>query len=145
MAIYAKAWEILPSPVVTAAFLFVYGTLRSDHMGPMADRLRREGRLIGPATIAGTLYRIGDYPGLIPGGNARVVGDLYALGNPQSTLAWLDHYEECSPAFPQPWEYRRTLIPVVGPQARVDAWTYVYARDVTSFGRIDGGDFLTPR
>ena len=130
---------------MTAAFLFVYGTLRSDHAGPVADRLRREGMLIGPATTAGALYRIRDYPGLVPGGNAKVVGDLYALGDRQSTLAWLDDYEECSPAFPRPWEYRRALIPVAGPRAQVDAWTYIYARDVTPLERIKGGDFLTPR
>ena len=123
-------------------WLFVYGTLRPNHGGTVARRLAREATLAGSASVDGILYRIADYPGLVPGGNAKVVGDLYRLSDPVPTLAWLDDYEECSPAFPQPWEFRRALIPVVTRQGLVDAWTYLYARNVATFERIGGGDFL---
>lgn len=127
---------------MSEAWLFVYGTLRPDHGGMVARRLEREATLVGPASVDGLLYRIADYPGLVPGGNAEVAGDLYRLSDPVPTLAWLDDYEECSLAFPQPWEFRRALIPVVTRQGVVDAWTYLYARNVATFERIEGGDFL---
>lgn len=49
---------------MSEALLFVYGTLRAGFAGPMAQRLRRDARLLGRARTAGLLYRIADYPGL---------------------------------------------------------------------------------
>lgn len=54
------------------AYLFVYGTLRATFDGPMAVWLRRSATPVGPATIAGTLYDIEGYPGLVPGPDGLV-------------------------------------------------------------------------
>jgi gamma-glutamylcyclotransferase (GGCT)/AIG2-like uncharacterized protein YtfP len=35
--------------------LFVYGTLRSEFGNPFARRLRAEARLVGPATVVGSI------------------------------------------------------------------------------------------
>ena len=123
-------------------FLFVYGTLRAGFDGPMARRLGARARRTGPARARGALYRITDYPALAPGDAGWVTGDLFALADAAATLAWLDDYEECAPHFPEPHEYRRVRLAVEGPDGPVEAWAYVYARDVAGLERIVGGDFL---
>ncbi|MCI4591331.1 gamma-glutamylcyclotransferase [Sphingobium sp. BYY-5] len=125
------------------AFLFVYGSLRTGFGGPMALRLRSEARHVGRGWARGRLYRIADYPGFVPGEEGRVAGDLFAPADIDATLAWLDDYEECAPCFPAPHEYRRELLAVEGMAGPVEAWTYVYARDVVGLTRIADGDFLS--
>lgn len=123
-------------------FLFVYGTLRRGHDGPMAQWLVERSRLIGAATAAGRLYRVADYPGFVPGGGGPVVGDLLALADAAATLAALDEFEECSGSFPEPHEYRRERIMVAGPHGAVVAWTYVYALPTAGLALIGHGDFM---
>lgn len=125
------------------AYLFVYGTLRTGFDGPMARRLRREARHVGSAFAKGALYRVAHYPGFVPGEEGRVPGDLFALPDAAATLAWLDLYEECAPHFPAPHEYRRERMGIEGPDGPVEAWVYVYARDIACLKRILSGDFLS--
>lgn len=122
--------------------LFVYGTLRAGFDGPMARRLVAEARHVGPASVAGVLLRVADYPGFVPGDAGRVTGDLLALDDADATLAWLDDYEQCAPHWPPPHEYRRDRRMVEGPDGPVDAWVYIYARPVAGLPVIAGGDFL---
>ena len=93
--------------------LFVYGTLRSEFDNPYARRLRAEARLMGPATVAGSLFRISHYPGYRPDPPGEVHGELYRLHDPARTLAALDDYEG--------EEYRRVAIPVSTGES---AWIY---------------------
>lgn len=125
--------------------LFVYGTLRPGFDGDMAVRLRAVARHVGPASAAGALYLVDDYPAFLPGTKGRVAGDLFVLDDPASALAWLDDYEQCTPDWPQPHEYRRERLWVDRPDGRVEAWTYVYAWDMAGLKRIEGGDFLAGR
>jgi gamma-glutamylcyclotransferase (GGCT)/AIG2-like uncharacterized protein YtfP len=125
-----------------ADFLFVYGTLRPGHAGPMARRLRAEARHVGPAWAEGVLHRLGDYPGFTPGTDGMVLGDLFALMDANATLAWLDDYEECAAHSPQPHEYRRLSMMVKTPDGPVAAWIYAYARDPSGLPIIADGDFL---
>jgi gamma-glutamylcyclotransferase (GGCT)/AIG2-like uncharacterized protein YtfP len=124
------------------ALLFVYGTLRLGFDGPMARRLQDEARHLGAARIRGSLYRVDHYPGFVPGGADWVMGDLFALSNAEATLAWLDEYEECGPAFPAPQEYRRDRLTVEAADGPVRAWSYIYVQSVDGLERIAGGDFL---
>jgi gamma-glutamylcyclotransferase (GGCT)/AIG2-like uncharacterized protein YtfP len=122
--------------------LFLYGTLRIGSDDPMAHWLHGVARLIGPGWAKGTIYRVDTYPGFVPGGAARVVGDLVRLDDPQAAFAILDEHEQCSDAWPHPHEYRREQIAVTGPQGLVEAWTYIFAHDVSALERIESGDFL---
>jgi len=124
------------------AFLFVYGTLRPGFDGAMALWLRGVAPLIGPATAHGALYRVESYPGFVPGDEGVVAGELFAMPDPVAVLARLDEYEECAAHFPVPHEYRRGLVTVMTDKGPVEAWTYIYARDVAGLARIAGGDFL---
>lgn len=122
--------------------LFVYGTLRVGFDGPMALWLRGVARAVGQGHLAGHLYRIDDYPGFVPGEEGRVTGDLLALPDPVAILARLDEYEQCSDQWPQPHEYRRERVMVATPDGPVQAWTYIYAHDISGLPVIKGGDFL---
>lgn len=108
----------------------------------MARWLESAARYAGSATMAGALYRVADYPGFVPDGAGLVRGDLFALPDPDGTLARLDAYEECSNQFPLPHEYRRERRAALTPDGAIDAWVYVYALDVTGLERIASGDFL---
>jgi gamma-glutamylcyclotransferase (GGCT)/AIG2-like uncharacterized protein YtfP len=79
--------------------LFVYGTLVTSHAHPQGNRLRAEALFLGPATIAGRLYRISWYPGLRPPESTAdiVQGEVYELANPATSLVWLDEYEGITP------------------------------------------------
>jgi gamma-glutamylcyclotransferase (GGCT)/AIG2-like uncharacterized protein YtfP len=127
---------------MSSALLFVYGTLRLGFDGPMALWLRGVATVVGPATAQGALYRVESYPGFVPGNRGAVTGELFALPDPAVLLARLDEYEECAAHFPEPHEYRRALVTVQGTDGPVEAWTYIYARDVVGLERIEGGDFL---
>lgn len=124
------------------ALLFVYGTLRPGCIGAMAHWLGAVARHQGPATARGALFRIDDYPGFVPGGDAPVAGDLFLLPDAPALLPLLDAYEECSVAFPRPHEYRRERLLVEASSGPAEAWVYVYARAVTGLERIECGDFL---
>ena len=111
--------------------LFVYGSLRSVFDNPHARRLRMEAELLGEATIAGSIFLVGAYPGYRrePGGEVR--GELYRLKDAAATLAAMDAYEGD--------EYPRVAVPVKG---HGRAWVYEYPGDVTGMARIESGDFV---
>jgi gamma-glutamylcyclotransferase (GGCT)/AIG2-like uncharacterized protein YtfP len=124
-------------------FLFAYGTLRRESDAPMARLLRSQSRWIGTAQARGLLYRLDGYPGFVPTIDGPVVtGDIFAMRDPDETLALLDDYEECAARFPQPHEYRRELIAVRLGEGHVDAWTYIYAWPVDAAAIIATGDYL---
>lgn len=127
---------------MSASLLFVYGTLRPGFDGPMAGWLRSVARHAGPASAAGLLYHVTDYPGFVPGPDGRVMGDLFLLDDPDAILAVLDEHEECAAHFPEPREYRRERLIVHGPAGSVEAWTYVYAHDTVGLALVEEGDYL---
>lgn len=127
---------------MTMPLLFVYGTLRQGFDGAIARQLHAVSRHVGIGTVWGKLYRVADYPGLVPGPQGQVIGDLFALPDPAATLALLDDYEECSDQHPAPHEYRRERLIVETANGPATAWTYIYARDTNMLPLIAGGDFL---
>jgi gamma-glutamylcyclotransferase (GGCT)/AIG2-like uncharacterized protein YtfP len=58
--------------------VFVYGTLRRGGRNDIA-RYRPAPQLIGEASIAGTLFDLGAYPGIVLAGERRVRGEVYAI------------------------------------------------------------------
>jgi len=99
--------------------------------------LRQQAEFLGPATVQGRLYAIGDYPGLILSGtvDGLVTGEVYRLRKPAQMLAVLDEYEG--------GDYERVLA-----DAQLDSgettgtWVYVYRLPVDEAKRIKSGDFL---
>lgn len=109
----------------------------------MARWLRKSARHVGPAMIEGMLYQVADYPGLVPGREGSVRGDLFALDDAAAVLAVLDDYEECTALHPRPHEYRREKRVIQTVDGPLEAWVYIYAYNVSGFSHIAGGDFIS--
>lgn len=123
--------------------LFVYGTLlrRSPH--PMARFLAERAVFVGEAKVAGQLYNLGRFPGLVHGEPGDwVFGDLYDLGDQANrTLADLDHYEndESTPAA----LFERQLADVsVADGTMQSAWVWWFRGEVKPEQRIASGRYL---
>lgn len=130
---------------MSSEHLFVYGTLMRGFDHPMARLLSRAADFVGEAGMAGRLYLVRHYPGLVLSDDPDeiVFGELYRLRQPRELLAELDMYEACGDGFEEPTEYIRQMLPVRAPDASVtQAWTYVYNWPVTGLPRIVSGRFL---
>ncbi|MEO8601179.1 MAG: gamma-glutamylcyclotransferase family protein [bacterium] len=111
--------------------LFVYGTLqdpavRANVLGArLVDVVRR-------GTVAGALYDLGEYPGLIEAGaHERVPGLVLDIAD-DAALQRLDRYEGVDDGI-----YRRQLTRVtLDSGGEVEAWVYVYARSVEARRRV---------
>lgn len=133
-------------------YLFVYGTLRRDHGGPAALRLAERAKFVGHGSVAGRLYLIDWYPGLIEAENQvdRVLGEIFAFED-AGLLDELDRYEECSPANDETGEYRRVrrTVQLRGAPAwdsgEREAWAYLFNPPVEGLERILSGDFCRHR
>jgi gamma-glutamylcyclotransferase (GGCT)/AIG2-like uncharacterized protein YtfP len=111
--------------------LFVYGSLRSEFDNVHAVRLRTESRFAGPATVAGSIFLIGPYPGFRAEPGGVVQGEIYSLAKPAATLAHLDEYEGS--------EYTRVAVRLTSHDS--EAWIYEYAVPLPLTVRIASGDF----
>jgi gamma-glutamylcyclotransferase (GGCT)/AIG2-like uncharacterized protein YtfP len=110
--------------------LFVYGSLRSEFDNPHARLLREKADLRGCATVRGSLFRNGEFPGYRLEPDGIVQGELWKLREPESTLAALDEYEG--------EVYSRISVNTnIG-----RAWIYLYNGDVRAEERILSGDFV---
>lgn len=74
--------------------VFVYGTLRRGGSNDI-NRLEPRPVWLGRATVRGTLFDLGDYPGLQLGDAGEVAGEIYTL--PPGLEALLDDIEEVYP------------------------------------------------
>lgn len=123
--------------------LFVYGTLRPAARHALQAALQRHARWLGAGWVAGRLYDLGRYPGLVPDIRAGAVhGDVYRLREQRALLRALDRYEGCGPRMPRPREYRRETVQVHFGRRRLRAWVYVYNRPVAGLRTVAGGDYL---
>lgn len=128
--------------------LFVYGTLQSGsdagYGRAMHERLRQEGTLLGPATLAGRLYDLGRYPGVVDPMDAAdiVSGELHRLTDPARSFGWLDAYEKIDPedatADNEYARVERSVHPA-GAATPVVAWVYLYRWDVSRARHVPEG------
>jgi gamma-glutamylcyclotransferase (GGCT)/AIG2-like uncharacterized protein YtfP len=110
----------------------------------MAKRLESQSRHVGAGWIGGRLYSLGHYPGVVLADAPldRAHGELVRLINPARVLTWLDDYEGCGPAQPEPHEYERVVVPVtLRSGAVLEAWVYAYKGPVSRARQIPGGRF----
>src|SRR5579863_3560268 len=106
--------------------LFVYGTLRSEFDNKYARLLRSQAKLVGPATVPGSIYRVSHYPAYRPEPAGEVRGELYRLTDPETTLKALDEYEG--------EDFERVVVN--------NAWIYQYKKEPPKYSRISSGDFV---
>ncbi len=126
-------------------YLFVYGMLRHQAKGEMSALLSGSADFLGEAHFQGKLYRIDYYPGVVESMSLedQVVGDVFRLRTPDITLPVLDDYEGIGPAYENPYEYERCLLPVTLTDGQtIQCWIYLYRHSVEGMEPIRDGDFL---
>jgi len=126
-------------------YLFVYGSLLSKIYSPMSAILACYCEYAGKAQLQGKLYDVLGYPGAVESNaeSDKVFGELYKILNQKVLFQHLDHYEECTDAFPTPQEYIRKQLPVNRYACPpILAWCYVYNREVSGLTRIISGNYL---
>jgi len=137
----------MPEPTTpsTSRHVFVYGTLRRGDVRDIT-RLRPAPQYVGLASVAGVLYDLGSYPGVVLGGPARVTGEVYAIS--AELERQLDVIEEVWPQ--QTGEYRKQTVRVLldQPQAlssavELDCLVYeINPARAVGQSVITGGDWL---
>ncbi len=119
--------------------VFVYGTLRPGQPGFDEMGLGARVDLLGPASVIGTLYDLGDYPGALLQGDGVIVGDLLRPRD-DAVLSSLDSFELFDPEDPAASEYLR--VPTCLLNGGRSVWIYVYNFSLTEARVIPSGDWL---
>ena len=102
-----------PQPV---RHVFVYGTLRRGEQRDI-NRLLPAPHWVGRASVAGVMYHLGVYPGVLLGGTDLVWGEVYQIS--AELERQLDEIEE---VWPEPsGEYLKRDVAVKLDRASVDA------------------------
>jgi gamma-glutamylcyclotransferase (GGCT)/AIG2-like uncharacterized protein YtfP len=122
-------------------YVAVYGSLRAGFALPDAPDMGSALIDRGDCTIGGQLYDLGDYPGLRLG-EGSVVGQLLEVRH-LSVFRQLDEYERYDALRPADSLYLRRVVRLENPP--VDAWVYVYNRDVEGKPLIKSGDWAQYR
>jgi gamma-glutamylcyclotransferase (GGCT)/AIG2-like uncharacterized protein YtfP len=122
------------------AYLFVYGTLRSQMNDPLHRLLEKDAILVGTGIFQGKLYDLGRYPGAVPshGNTDRVIGEIYRFSESQRALEILDEYEG--------HRFKRKRVTIIQEDGKsISSWIYLYARSVKRHPRIPSGDYIQYR
>ena len=107
----------------------------------MAHYLAERAVFLGAARVAGELYDLGRYPGLIERGTEWVQGELFDLGaDAAATLAALDRYENAD-ATQQALYERKVAKVICADGATAQAWVYWYRGAVQPEQRIASGSY----
>jgi gamma-glutamylcyclotransferase (GGCT)/AIG2-like uncharacterized protein YtfP len=116
--------------------IFVYGSLRSGASSAMAARFPGS-RFIGDATVRGSLYDLGAYPGLLLNeSNGLVVGEVFQVDD--EVLRELDDFEA-------PSSYWRKQVEVSVGCEKKTCWIYVPDYDAEFYSQhtlVTSGDWV---
>jgi gamma-glutamylcyclotransferase (GGCT)/AIG2-like uncharacterized protein YtfP len=122
------------------AYLFVYGTLRSQMNDPLHRLLETHAALVGTGTYQGKLYDLGRYPGVVRSrrNTDRVIGEIYRFSDSQRAFQILDEYEG--------HRFKRKRVTIIQEDGKsIASWIYLYARSVKRHPRIPSGDYIQYR
>ena len=122
--------------------IFVYGLLQSKYDNEAAQMLRKHATLIGPSSIPGAVFDLGEYPAVFFEKNIKgtVRGELYYIhGDSNQLLQFLDEFEGIGPDEEKPFEYRRGIVRAQCQGTNRPALCYLYNRAII---QILNGDVL---
>ncbi|MBV8172664.1 MAG: gamma-glutamylcyclotransferase [Candidatus Eremiobacteraeota bacterium] len=121
----------------TTDLVFVYGLLKR---GFSLHHHMSLGVFIGSATVAGKLYSLGHYPGLVEG-TGKVHGEVYRFADVAVALEVLDEVEGYDPLNPDESEYLRVvkLAEMDAKSARPSVWCYVHNAPIAGRTLIQSG------
>ncbi|HKO98470.1 MAG TPA: gamma-glutamylcyclotransferase family protein [Pyrinomonadaceae bacterium] len=114
--------------------VFVYGTLRREASRPMLLQFPGS-RFVTDATVSGSLYDLGPYPGLVVNeSNSLVKGEVYEVD--EELLNELDQFEASS-------DYLRKRVEILIGSEKKEGWTYEPSSESYSLNRlIPSGDWI---
>jgi gamma-glutamylcyclotransferase (GGCT)/AIG2-like uncharacterized protein YtfP len=124
------------------SYVFVYGTLmqgefRSHTLAQHASKPPQIGE------VNGTLYHLGDYPGMLPSMNGQVHGEIYELDDVFHGLQSLDRVEGFYGFGASDSLFKRTIVKVNVDGGYVWAWTYIYGESIDESLKIPSGRWRT--
>jgi len=118
----------------TVKQIFVYGTLmRGMEHGDLLAR-RRDAKYVGPAACRGTLWDLGENPGMTLEGKGNVSGELFRSDVMEEILRSLDAFESGA-------GFERHVIQVRFRQSRTEAWAYIYGGPLQGLTPILSGSW----
>ncbi|MDP4579305.1 MAG: gamma-glutamylcyclotransferase [Saprospiraceae bacterium] len=125
--------------------LFVYGTLLPECNLSISTQFLKEAEFLGHGYVFAKLYDLGDYPAMVLDitHEHKVFGQIYRLHSPKKTLAILDDYEDINPSFPEDNEYIRAVVKVNSKEIEMNAYAYLYTKDVLPLKKIPSGNYLS--
>jgi gamma-glutamylcyclotransferase (GGCT)/AIG2-like uncharacterized protein YtfP len=94
--------------------------------------------VMGSDKIAGTLYDLGDYPGLILNGGGTVAGYLLRPHD-EALLSLLDEYELYDELNPETSEYIRLIVRTI--ERGIEAWVYIYNKPINGRPTVNSGEW----
>lgn len=103
--------------------VFVYGTLRRGDVRDIT-RLLPAPQFVGMGSVAGVLYDLGPYPGVLLGGDDRVQGEVYVISADLERL--LDEIEEVWPQQSGEYSRREVAVQMAGAPAAAGPMCLVY-------------------
>jgi gamma-glutamylcyclotransferase (GGCT)/AIG2-like uncharacterized protein YtfP len=116
--------------------VFIYGSLRRGNAHSMSHRFP-DAEFIADATVSGSLYDLGAYPGLLlDESNSTVTGEVYEVDD--ELLKQLDDFEASS-------DYFRKQVEISVCTDRKIAWVYVPEHNAEFYSHrtlIASGDWM---
>lgn len=124
----------------SSQLIALYGSLMSPFFTLEQLGLKSRLELLGPCTLQGRLYDLGDYPGLLmPTGAGDIVeAELYRFSD-SGVLRVLDEFEDYDPGNESASLYLRKKFLLESP--RQEAWVYLYNQSVIESDYIAGGNW----
>lgn len=124
--------------------LFVYGSLLSGFKSHAYDYIKRYFKLLGEASVTGTMYDLGTHPVAISKNTGRTIkGELYEIINPHElsfAIAQIDDHEGMYPEEGEEVFFEREAADIIFNGATITAWIYWYNRDVSDKPVVESGD-----
>jgi gamma-glutamylcyclotransferase (GGCT)/AIG2-like uncharacterized protein YtfP len=125
-------------------YLFVYGTLLPGRAPAALAAIVDALAVVDSGTIAGRMYDLGSYPGVVPGDSAGelVRGVVLCIADPAATWPVLDRYEGYNPSDPQGSLFVRLRGCVqLAHGGTLEAWVYWYHGTLAGAVRLPHGDW----
>lgn len=124
--------------------LFVYGSLMSGFRSHAYEYISRFFKLLGEASVTGTMYDMGSFPVATAANTGRIIkGELYAINNPAEfsyAISQLDDYEGLYPEEGEPVLYRREVVEAAFNGETINVWVYWYNQSIADKPIYEPGD-----
>jgi len=132
-------------------YLFVYGTLLSDASSEIKNIFSKYTIKVSDGSYQGKMYLVEHpdnslvYPAAIPSEKEsdRISGEIVKVLHPKKIFQILDDYEECTPDYPEPHEYKRIIVDIRGADGdTIRAQMYIYNLSIETLKRIKDPSFM---